>query len=63
MAGLAPAIHVVMQENSSKSMYWRNAVDASVKPGMTSYTSRLKDRLAKGEASRLASPPASLAIK
>jgi hypothetical protein len=33
MAGLDPAIHVVMQENSSKSMCWRNAVDARLKAG------------------------------
>jgi hypothetical protein len=33
MAGLNPAIHVVMQENFSKSMCWRNAVDARLKAG------------------------------
>jgi hypothetical protein len=51
MAGLDPAIHVVMQENSSKSMYWRNAVDARLKAGHDNILS-----------SRLASPSASLSL-
>jgi hypothetical protein len=33
MAGLDPAIHVVMQENYSKSMCCRNAADARIKSG------------------------------
>ena len=51
MAGLDPAIHVVIQENSSKSMCWRNAVDARLKAGHDNILS-----------SRLASPSASLSL-
>jgi hypothetical protein len=51
MAGPDTAIHVVMQENSSKSMYWRNAVDARLKAGHDNILS-----------SRLASPSASLSL-
>ena len=32
MAGPDPAIHVVTQEKIFKSIHWRNAVDARVKP-------------------------------
>jgi hypothetical protein len=51
MAGLDPAIHVVMQENSSKSICWRNAVDARLKAGHDNILS-----------SRLASPSTSLSL-